>query len=255
MKMAACPVCRTIHEAVGPSALKGAGKKRTYRVTHCRLCEPPSTTFRPLPDHPELVDDELGFPMAVVPWLGADVESQPNAQADGPIATDGASRRNSGGSSMPSVGMEPRELGQLKAPRRLLGGSNLFPIGAPTTFDVHLALCKGELVDGAVAAATLGANIKKLQGSRRAPSMSMLIDLVSRTWSFSETACGGLAGTWWIFRRTTVDVYIRHRNGLALTRRLLRAVQGTAVVGEFLRHIEANTCIRPAWHVELLERA
>jgi hypothetical protein len=249
MKMAACPVCRTIHEAVGPSALKGADKKRTYRITHCRLCESPSTTFRPLPDHPELANDELGFPMAVVPWLGADVESQPNAQPDGPIATDGASKRNSGGSSMPSVGMEPREIGRLKAPRRLLGGSNHFPVGAPTTFDVHLALCKGEPVDGAVVAETLSANIKKLQGSRRAPSLSMLIGLVSRAWSFAKTA------TCWAFRRTTVDVYIRHRNGLALTRRLLQAVQGAAVVGEFLRHLEANTYIRPARHVELLERA
>jgi putative toxin-antitoxin system antitoxin component (TIGR02293 family) len=242
MKMAACPVCRTIHEAVGPSALKGADKKRTYRVTHCRLCESPSTTFRPLQDRPELADDELGFPMAVVPWLGADVESQPNAQADGPIATDGASKRNSGGSSMPSVGMEPRELGQLKAPRRLLGGSNLFPIGAPAKFDTRCALWKGGPVDGSVVAEALCTSHEKLQGSRHATSMSMLIDLASRAWSFAET----LAAASRVLSGHSAAPRWMSASAIGLDERrpvdLLRAMQGTAVVGDFLRRLEANAC-------------
>jgi hypothetical protein len=69
VKMAMCPRCKVVHEAVGPKALDGADEERAYRITHCRLCKSPSLTFSPLPDEPDLADDELGYPMAVVPWV------------------------------------------------------------------------------------------------------------------------------------------------------------------------------------------
>jgi len=72
MKMAICPVCKTVHEATGQRTLRGADERRTYRITHCRLCESPSTGFHPLPNQPDLADDELGYPMAVVPWIEAE---------------------------------------------------------------------------------------------------------------------------------------------------------------------------------------
>jgi hypothetical protein len=72
MKLAICPACQVVHEAVGRDLLEGADEERAYRLTHCRLCAIPCTEFRPLPDGPELLEDELGFPAAVVPWIDSD---------------------------------------------------------------------------------------------------------------------------------------------------------------------------------------
>ncbi len=72
MKLAMCPVCRVVHAAVGRQVLEGADEERAYRLTHCRLCAIPCAQFRPLPDGPELSEDELGFPAAVVPWIDGD---------------------------------------------------------------------------------------------------------------------------------------------------------------------------------------
>lgn len=67
MKLAMCPACRTIHEAVGPEAMAGLGEEQAYSLTHCRLCETPSEHFRALPDRPALAEGEFGYPKAVVP--------------------------------------------------------------------------------------------------------------------------------------------------------------------------------------------
>lgn len=69
MKLSICPGCRVIHEAVGTKVLAGVDEDRRYELTHCRLCELPSEAFRPLPDPPDPADDEIGYPMAVVPWM------------------------------------------------------------------------------------------------------------------------------------------------------------------------------------------
>lgn len=95
MRMAVCPVCRTVHEAVDARVLVGADEERTYRITHCRLCESPSTTFRQLPDQPDLADDELGYPMAVVPWLDTDSGHQTITPTGKPGATVTESTRSS----------------------------------------------------------------------------------------------------------------------------------------------------------------
>jgi len=87
--MAVCPVCRIIHEAVGRGALKGADDERTYRITHCRLCYTPSDKFQALPDQPDLAEDEMGYPMAVVPWLG--VEDAYQAEDSAAHVAQGAS--------------------------------------------------------------------------------------------------------------------------------------------------------------------
>lgn len=79
MKLAICPACRVVHEAVGRQALKGADEERAYRLTHCRLCAIPCAQFRPLPDGPELSEDDLGFPAAVVPWIDADAHGEAHA--------------------------------------------------------------------------------------------------------------------------------------------------------------------------------
>ena len=95
MKMAACPVCRTVHEAADARALIGADEERTYRFTHCRLCKSSSAKFRQLPDQPDLADDELGYPMAVVPWLDTDSGPQPNTPMGKPGATVAEPTRSS----------------------------------------------------------------------------------------------------------------------------------------------------------------
>lgn len=93
MKMAMCPTCRVAHEAVNRRALDGATAERIYRITHCRLCKTPSETFLPLPDEPDLADDELGYPMAVVPWVAED--ATPPAHWRAPSSGSGASARAS----------------------------------------------------------------------------------------------------------------------------------------------------------------
>lgn len=95
MKMAACSICRTVHEAVGSQALIGADEERTYRITHCRLCKSSSAKFRQLPDQPDLADDELGYPMAVVPWLDTDSGHQTTTPRDKPGATVAEPTRSS----------------------------------------------------------------------------------------------------------------------------------------------------------------
>jgi hypothetical protein len=90
MKMAVCPFCRVLHEAVGAGALDSASDEQAYRITHCRLCESPSSTFVQRPDMPEVADDEFGYPLAVVPWLDASVLRKPSP----PKAPAPASRRS-----------------------------------------------------------------------------------------------------------------------------------------------------------------
>lgn len=69
MKVCKCPRCRVVHEAVPASTLVGLSEELVYRRTHCCLCESPSSEFVPLPDERDLMDDEFGYPMAVVRWL------------------------------------------------------------------------------------------------------------------------------------------------------------------------------------------
>jgi len=67
VRLAVCPNCRVIHEAVSAGVLDGADEERRYALTHCRLCETPSRYFRKLePEAPELALDEIGYPAAVV---------------------------------------------------------------------------------------------------------------------------------------------------------------------------------------------
>lgn len=67
MKVAVCPFCRVVHEAVGPEALKNADDERCYKLTHCRLCKAPSELFKlRAHEEPELGEDELGFPAIVM---------------------------------------------------------------------------------------------------------------------------------------------------------------------------------------------
>ena len=69
MKVCACPVCGTLHEAASAVVLSGITKEQAYDRTHCRLCESSSSAFIALKDEPDLNDGELGYPIAVVPWL------------------------------------------------------------------------------------------------------------------------------------------------------------------------------------------
>lgn len=71
MKVCRCRVCGVLHEAAPASILVGQSEEFTYARTHCRLCEAPSSTFAPLADEPDLPADEIGYPLAVVPWLSA----------------------------------------------------------------------------------------------------------------------------------------------------------------------------------------
>jgi hypothetical protein len=82
MKLAICPACRVVHEAVTRQVLEGADEQRAYHLTHCRLCALPCTEFRPLPDGPELAEDDLGFPAAVVPWIDSDANGEALAPAN-----------------------------------------------------------------------------------------------------------------------------------------------------------------------------
>jgi len=67
MRLAVCPNCRVVHEAVDAGVLDGASEERRYDLTHCRLCETPSCYFRRLePEAAELAADELGYPAAVI---------------------------------------------------------------------------------------------------------------------------------------------------------------------------------------------
>ena len=72
MKLAICPACRVVHEAVGRQVPGGADEERAYRLTHFRLCAIPCTEFRPLSDGSELAEGDLGFPAAVVPRIDGD---------------------------------------------------------------------------------------------------------------------------------------------------------------------------------------
>lgn len=69
MNVCKCVQCGVVHEAVPRAKLFVAALEDIYRITHCRHCGSHSSTFAPLPDEPDLGDDELGYPVAVVPWL------------------------------------------------------------------------------------------------------------------------------------------------------------------------------------------
>lgn len=69
MKVCKCVRCGVVHEAASRTILLNLDEETRYRITHCRLCGSPSSTFSPLPDEADLPDDELGYPVAVVPWL------------------------------------------------------------------------------------------------------------------------------------------------------------------------------------------
>jgi len=69
MKVCVCPACGTLHEAASALVLNGLNEEATYQRTHCRFCERPSSSFRPRPDEPDLAPGELGYPIAVVPWM------------------------------------------------------------------------------------------------------------------------------------------------------------------------------------------
>lgn len=56
--------------AASSAVLTGVDEKLRHRPKHCRLCRLPSEHCTPLPDEPDLSDDELGFPMTVAPWMG-----------------------------------------------------------------------------------------------------------------------------------------------------------------------------------------
>lgn len=67
MKIAVCPICRIVHEVVGPAALQEASEERRYDLTHCRLCETAGGLFRLLDEEaPALKADEIGYPAIVV---------------------------------------------------------------------------------------------------------------------------------------------------------------------------------------------
>lgn len=67
MKLAVCPICRIVHEVVGPAALQEASEERRYDLTHCRLCETAGRFFRLLDkEAPPLKEDEIGYPAIVV---------------------------------------------------------------------------------------------------------------------------------------------------------------------------------------------
>lgn len=70
MKVCRCPRCGTVHEAASSTALLGADERLVHRRTHCRLCSLRSEHFTPLPDEPDLGPNDMGYPMAVVPWMG-----------------------------------------------------------------------------------------------------------------------------------------------------------------------------------------
>lgn len=69
MKVCRCNVCSIVHQAAPASALDGLSEEMNYARTHCRLCESPSSAFVPLADEPDVPADEIGYPLAVVPWL------------------------------------------------------------------------------------------------------------------------------------------------------------------------------------------
>lgn len=67
MKVCMCRYCGVKHEAASAIDLLGLDEEQTYRRTHCRLCESPSSTFVRLADEPDLQPDELGYPLVVMP--------------------------------------------------------------------------------------------------------------------------------------------------------------------------------------------
>lgn len=69
MKVCKCPRCRTAHEAGSPTALQGLDEKLMHRRTHCRLCSLNSEHFTELPDESDLGPNDMGYPMAVAPWM------------------------------------------------------------------------------------------------------------------------------------------------------------------------------------------
>lgn len=69
MKVCACPVCGTVHEAAPSTVLNGLTEEQVYARTHCKLCESPSSRFVALADEPDLKNEEFGYPLAVVRWL------------------------------------------------------------------------------------------------------------------------------------------------------------------------------------------
>lgn len=79
MKIAVCPFCRVVHEAVGPEVLKNVDDGRRYKLTHCRLCKAPSELFKlRAREEPELGEDELGFPAIVM----ASFDKREDAEVD-----------------------------------------------------------------------------------------------------------------------------------------------------------------------------
>lgn len=67
MRIAVCPFCGVMHEAVGREDLNGADEQRRYRLTHCRLCETPSKWFKLLArEEPDLKPGDFGYPSIVM---------------------------------------------------------------------------------------------------------------------------------------------------------------------------------------------
>jgi len=73
MKLAKCPYCGVLHEAVGRSALAGADQETAVRITQCALCEAPSDQFVQVAKEVQAPGaDDFGYPRAVVPWIESD---------------------------------------------------------------------------------------------------------------------------------------------------------------------------------------
>lgn len=162
-----------------------------------------------------------------------------------------------GTSQVPSVrnaAVDAAELRQLKATRRLPGGSKLFRHQLQTKFDVHLALCKGipgrcllalvdgmSVIHGAVIAETLNVDRTALQRWRHAPSTLLDIDLACRAWSFAET----LAAASQVFGGREAAERWLSAPACALDGRrpvdLLRTMQGASFLADLLRGAEANS--------------
>jgi len=69
MKVCKCPNCGVLHGAARITTLAGLDEEQVYLCTHCRFCEYPTGNFVQQPDERDLQPNELGYPMAVVPWL------------------------------------------------------------------------------------------------------------------------------------------------------------------------------------------
>jgi len=251
MKAAKCPMCGVVHEATGHWALDGADEKRAYRITHCRLCNTPSETFLEMPDQPDVADDDLGFPLAVVPWLAVEFATTADASGTRQPVGGGPARKRGPLASIPDAHRHQSESPRLKATRLLLGGPRLFKHKTETRLDVHRALVKGipfacllafvdrlTFRDVATVMESLCGGTDSLRAWRRKPSSVMPIETASRAWLLAETfahasdVLGDLveAEVWMVERalglkgHTPLD--------------LLWTVQGTEMVHDFLVRLE-----------------